>query len=266
MGCISRTATYCLLGLNTVLLISGIGILTAGVLMKYDKAVISDEVLPLLRKIELSAFSLGDLISGLAITCLAVGTVLIVIVGLGILGVCCQSRCLLILYALVVALAMLAEIVAVGMWFFLREQLTDWLKAQFKTILNDYDGKESSELTVAWDTFFIVINCCGVNRISKYNDFTSSIWWSSRGSQEIPPSCCVGATSSNLAAYVNTNCTISPTPSNSHIDIGCYEQIHSTLETYSATFVAVSIVIATTEFVASLFAYLLYKEIKMADG
>ncbi|KAL5020159.1 hypothetical protein ScPMuIL_003051 [Solemya velum] len=263
-SCAGNIGKLVLVSLNGVILLGGLGLLVAGVVVQVDKSIISDHVLPLVNGIELSGFNLGDLISNLSITCIAVGCFLSVLAGLGVFGACCRVKFLLFLYGLIVVLIIVAQLVAVVMWFLMHDKLNTWLKEQLFTLIQRYDGDVTNEISLAWDWFFILMPCCGVNAVTTTNDFANTTWWTSpqRYSQQIPPSCCVGATSSNMASYVNSTCTTSPSNTNSYWNDGCYDKMYTSLSTYSTTFIVICVVIAAVEVIAVFFAFKVYQNIK----
>jgi len=57
-----------------------------------------------------------------------------------------------------------------------------------------------------------------VNAQSKVDDFASTTWASTRGSDIIPGYCCHGATAQTAASLYGTNCTTSPSSANAHLD------------------------------------------------
>ncbi|KAL5020162.1 hypothetical protein ScPMuIL_003054 [Solemya velum] len=263
MGFVASVGSKLLISLNGVVLIAGLGILVAGILVQMDESIVSEHIMPILNGINIESFNLGDLISTLSITCIAVGGFLTALAGLGVFGACCRIKILLILYGAVVLLILVAQVVAVVMWFLMHEQLADWLKTQLTGLLAVYDGDVTDESTMAWNFIFILMECCGVNAVSTTNDFTATPWWSSqhRYAQQIPPTCCVGASSSNMASYVNSTCTTSPTSTNSYWKIGCYDVLYTSLNMYSKIFIIACCVIAVVEVLAIFFTYKVYKSI-----
>lgn len=75
----------------------GIGIIVPGVLLLVDNDAINDKIIPLFKELTLGSSNFGDLAKNLPTALIALGSLVIVISVIGLVGVCCcKIRCFLV--------------------------------------------------------------------------------------------------------------------------------------------------------------------------
>lgn len=262
MNIFGKVGMIFLIILNGIFIVLGLGLIIAGGLLREKSETVNDKILPLLNKIGIGpGFTLGDLLEALAIIVIIIGVVAFGISVIGAFGACCKNRPLLIIYGIGVIIIAAIEIYVIKSWFDLKNKLNDWLKNELLNLLSDYEGNTSDILTIAWNFVFLLFNCCGVNAQSKVDDFASTTWASTRGSDIIPGYCCHGATAQTASSLYGTNCTTSPTSSNAHVDTGCYTAIEEVLTGYSTTFITICFLILLVECIAVISAVMMVIQI-----
>ncbi|XP_063443401.1 tetraspanin-18-like [Mytilus trossulus] len=252
-----------LIVLNITFVILGLGLIIAGGMLREKSETVNDKVLPLLNEIGIGpGFTMGDLLEAIAILVIIIGIIAFTLSAIGGFGACCKNRILLIIYGIGVILIGAAEIFVLKAWTDLKRELNETIKSTLLKLLNDYEGNTDDILTIAWNFVFILFDCCGVNTQSSVDDFTTTTWASTtRGTDVIPGWCCKEATIDTASSLYGTNCTITPTTSNSYIGTGCYTAIEKILTTYSSTFISICTIILLVEIIAVICAIVMVIQI-----
>jgi len=107
---------------------------------------------------------------------IVVGLIVFIIAFFGCCGTCRESKCMMMTYATLLLILLIAEIGIVLGIYYNQNGLKDWLKSGLDKSMEDYDNKV--EVREAWDTLQSTFHCCGVD---SYTD------WKLR----LPKSCCV---------------------------------------------------------------------------
>ncbi|XP_076109328.1 tetraspanin-18-like [Mytilus galloprovincialis] len=252
-----------LIVLNITFVLLGLGLIIAGGMLREKSETVNDKVLPLLNEIGIGpGFTMGDLLEAIAILVIIIGIIAFTLSAIGGFGACCKNRVLLIIYGVGVILIGAAEIFVLKAWTDLKKELNETIKSTLLKLLNDYEGNTDDILTIAWNFVFLLFDCCGVNTQSSVDDFSTSTWASTtRGNDVIPGWCCKEATIDTASSLYGTNCTITPTSSNSYIETGCYTAIEKILTTYSSTFISICTIILLVEIVAVICAVVMVIQI-----
>ncbi|XP_071171979.1 tetraspanin-18-like [Mytilus edulis] len=252
-----------LIVLNITFVLLGLGLIIAGGMLREKSETVNDKVLPLLNEIGIGpGFTMGDLLEAIAILVIIIGIIAFTLSAIGGFGACCKNRVLLIIYGVGVILIGAAEIFVLKAWTDLKKELNETIKSTLLKLLNDYEGNTDDILTIAWNFVFLLFDCCGVNTQSSVDDFSTSTWASAtRGTDVIPGWCCKEATIDTASSLYGTNCTITPTSSNSYIETGCYTAIEKILTTYSSTFISICTIILLVEIVAVICAVVMVIQI-----
>ncbi|XP_076113378.1 uncharacterized protein LOC143081028 [Mytilus galloprovincialis] len=143
---------------------------------------LEDKILPLLEQIGIGPdFNMEEIFEIIAMAIIACGAVVAGVAFIGFCGACCKWRPFLVVYAIILLCVSAGEMFAV--YYFME------VKEEFE--------------------------CCGVNRQSETDDFSMSVWNSTRGSQLIPGYCCKGADYISGILLAGKECTTNPTSLNS---------------------------------------------------
>ncbi|KAJ8313357.1 hypothetical protein KUTeg_009143 [Tegillarca granosa] len=110
--------------------------------------------------------------------------------------------------------------------------LNNSIKNSLLDLLSSYEGNSGGALTLAWNFLFLLFKCCGVNAVSKTNDFTTTTWVTggTAGSDVIPTWCCIG---------------------------GCYDSMYKLLNTFASIFLAIGIILFLIEGAAVVFSFIM---------
>ncbi|XP_052674199.1 tetraspanin-18-like [Crassostrea angulata] len=239
--------------INVIFLIFGLALIVPGVLILANNDVVNSKVLPLMKQLTFGGINIGDMIIGLCVSLIVVGTLVILVSLLGLIGACSGNPAYLDIYGGIVLILFLIKAFAVFMWIENNSKLETWMKTNLVSLLNNYgsDDLTTSETSTSWNYLFMLMSCCGVNAVTGINnDFDTSAWItsSSAGSKHIPTSCCTGVTSETYSTFTNTACTDSVT--SGYNTKGCYDAIYTSLSAYYIIFIAVGVTVMVVEALA----------------
>ena len=225
IGCTGNFSKYSLLACNAVFAIVGIAVLAVGGWMTCDQASV-------LSQLKLTPPSDGNVISLAAYILIGTGVFVTLISGLGLAGVLCKSRLVLIIYSGLVALIFLWQIIFIIICAVKTKAVTDTLKEFFLQDLKDhYDPPTDKSVTTGnWSYFQSEYKCCGLNNYTDFASYTlspevrDSTPSDAKARQVIPVSCCV---LQNDMTPVDADCIFKPTANNSYFEDGCFDKIQS---------------------------------------
>lgn len=238
--CSPKVASIILIAINVIFFLLGIGLIIPGILLLINNDVINDNILPLFQQVSLGSSNFGDLAKSLPIALICLGTFVLIISVVGLLGACCcKIRCFLMVYAIIVILLLIGKIVVLALWYFMNDKFISTIKGELKTNLETKytnDDLTSDQTSTSWNYLFLTFECCGVNAVSSStNDFDNSPWQTGSPSYDIPYGCCPGVTSSNytLTAATNPLCPVTPVGQYAK---GCYDAVYDFIKGYSLWF------------------------------
>ncbi|XP_062585812.1 tetraspanin-18B-like [Saccostrea cucullata] len=238
-----------LIVINIIFFILGLGLLIGGILMKVNVSAINDEVKPALNGITVSSFKLGDLVDNLSILFIVMGVFVLLVAGLGLFGACCEVKCMLVVYAILVLVLFIIKVTAVALWFTMKGEVDKTVKfSLLKSLKDNYKTdliNSSSVVSNAWNYMFMSLDCCGVNNSS---DFLGFSWTHPGSSTSTPRTCCKNVDSTN---YLRPAC------SSGYNDKGCYDAIKDDISTYGNVFAGVGITVLFIELLAVIFAFMI---------
>uniref|UniRef100_A0A8C6TIW6 Tetraspanin n=1 Tax=Neogobius melanostomus TaxID=47308 RepID=A0A8C6TIW6_9GOBI len=148
-------------------------ILAVGIWVKVD----SGSIFNFLEKIPNAPPQLAQVLN-VGYLLIALGGLLVVLGFLGCCGAMRESKCMLLLFFMIVMLIFLAEVAGAIVLLVLRPLVT------VQNIKTDYGNNQ--DITALWNTTMSLLNCCGFN---NYTDFTNSSHHLNYG---YPPICCQG--------------------------------------------------------------------------
>ncbi|KAL3886992.1 hypothetical protein ACJMK2_026966 [Sinanodonta woodiana] len=260
LSCGGKCSMFFLILINTLFLLFGVALLVIGIVMHVNAGVLRDtEIMTLLTKVSLNGVSMATLVSSLSVFSICLGCFIIVVAGLGAFGACCKVRCMLVVYAIIILLLLLAEIAIVALWAAMKNKAESVVKTEMTNVLNQYAGPASTdEVSVGWNLLFIGMDCCGVvGPKSNSNEFNSTKWTPRLYS--IPYSCCKEATTANYASGSNANCQ--NLVDSTYRSTGCYDSIYNWFSQYSTAAIVIAVIILVIEFFGVIFAFVLCRGI-----
>lgn len=173
-NCFSKFSRILLLALNMVILIAGILVTTFATLLKYNK--------DFSRLIDTKA--LTDVINiaqinSIATLFISIGIFSILLSLLGIMGLCCLSRCFLIFYEIIIILLFVVHTIGFLVLLFGRGKIETAFKNEMVSIVERLNkSKNDTHYNIDCDTMLLMSNlfkCCGNNASSDFNENPSII-------------------------------------------------------------------------------------------
>ncbi|XP_054463818.1 tetraspanin 35 [Anoplopoma fimbria] len=230
---------------NGIIFLAGAAILGVGIWVKVD----SGSILGFLGKIENAPAELTQVLN-VGYLLIAIGALLLVIGFLGCCGAVRESKCMLLLFFVIVLVVFIAEVAGAVVILVFRpladELFTKFGTAAVQNIKKDY-GK-NPDVTGLWNTTMNTLNCCGFYNSS---DFVGSPYYSDNGNQ-YPPQCCPGIVGPCNQTVADSVTTIT----------GCFPKIKQLIDDNTVVIVAVALGIAVLEICAMAVSMILYCRIK----
>ncbi|KAL1005793.1 hypothetical protein UPYG_G00064070 [Umbra pygmaea] len=226
---------------NGAIFLAGAAILGVGIWVKVD----SGSLMGLIENIENAPEELYQ-VANVAYLLIGVGAVLLVMGFLGCCGAMRESRCMLMLFFIIILIIFIAEVAGCIVVFVFQplaegilEELGDKVVASIKI---DYGKKDS--LTSLWNSTMDQFKCCGYR---NYTDFDESPFQSS--SKVYPLACCTADNACNEADAQKSNVT------------GCFNMLVQLIEENAVIIGAVGLGIAALEIAAMVVSMVLYQQI-----
>lgn len=224
---------------NGIIFLAGAAILGVGIWVKVG----SGSILGFIQGIKDAPPELYQVLN-VGYLLIAIGAVLVIIGFLGCFGAVRESRCMLLLFFIIVLVIFVAQIAgAVVILVFkpLAEDLIQKLGTQaVDSIKKDYG--QNPDVTGLWNATMNTLKCCGFN---NYTDFTGSPF--EKNTHLYPQQCCKGASSPCSSA----NATIP----------GCFPVFKTLIDENTAAIAGVALGIAAIEILAMIFSMTLYCKI-----
>ncbi|KAK3594620.1 hypothetical protein CHS0354_015012 [Potamilus streckersoni] len=249
LGSGGKCVTSLLVLINTLFLFLGIALHLMGIVMHGKPG-------DLMNQVNINGVTMSTLVSFLSLFSICLGCFIIVVAIMGAFGACCNVKCMLIVYAIIILFLLLAEIAIVALWAAMRNKVESLVTSEMKNAFKGYNGPSASDQeTVGWNLLFIGMDCCGVVGPSNdLDEFASTNWTNSRSSDKIPYSCCKSSKSNNYTSGSDTNCTQSFQNYRSN---GCYKAIYSCFNEYSTAAIVIVALILAIEFIGMVLAFVL---------
>uniref|UniRef100_A0A8D0DEY4 Tetraspanin n=1 Tax=Sander lucioperca TaxID=283035 RepID=A0A8D0DEY4_SANLU len=230
---------------NGVIFLAGAAILGVGIWVKVD----SSSILSFLGNMENAPTELSQVLN-VGYLLIAIGALLLVIGFLGCCGAVRESKCMLMLFFIIVLVVFIAEVAGAIVILVFRPLADDLLNkvgtAAVQNIRKDYG--QNPDITGLWNTTMNSLKCCGFYNSS---DFVGSPYYVNNNNR-FPPQCCPG---------MNSTCT--PTGAGNTTTItGCFPKIKQLINDNTVVIVAVALGIAVLEICAMVVSMILFCRIK----
>lgn len=232
---------------NGIIFLAGVAILGVGIWVKVD----SGSILNFLGKIENAPPELHQVLN-VGYLLIAIGALLVVIGFLGCCGAIKESKCMLLLFFMIVLLVFIAEVAGAIVILAFRPLIDQLMgkvgEAAVKSIKKDYG--DNKDITGLWDTTMTTLKCCGFYNSS---DFTGSPY-NIKKNDTYPQQCCQSAFRCDQSAVGSASI------------IGCYPKFKQLIDQNTVVIVAVALGIAVLELCAMAVSMILYCKINSTMG
>lgn len=230
---------------NGIIFLAGIAILGVGIWVKVD----SGSILSFLGKIENAPAELSQVLN-VGYLLIALGALLVVIGFLGCCGAVRESKCMLLLFFIIVLLVFIAEVAGAIVILVFRPLAGDLFQklgtAAVQNIKSDY-GK-NPDVTGLWNTTMSTLKCCGFYNSS---DFIGSPYYQDHN-KLYPPQCCPGYDSPCNQTVADSDMSIT----------GCFPKIKQLIDDNTVVIVGVALGIAALEVCAMVVSMILFCRVK----
>jgi hypothetical protein len=205
-GCFRSFAKVILIIVNIIFCLAGLLMLALGIALTVapEKVIDFAETTTEIKFDDYATASGGlfeEIIRASGIFMIILGSVVFIIAFFGFVGACCESKCILVTYAIILIIIVLAEVALIIFAAVYPDKFADTasdaltvaLKKEFTRDFN-YNGNFTDDVgkgSKAWSVVQVGWKCCGANNNSDYERFN---WVRSNCSgtcyQKVPLSCC----------------------------------------------------------------------------
>lgn len=244
MGCFGFLKTMMIL-FNGIIFLAGAAILGVGIWVKVDNG----SILSFLQSIPAAPSQLGQVLN-VGYLLIAVGAVLLILGFLGCCGAVRESRCMLLLFFVIILIVFIAEVAGAIVLLVFKPLAEDLIKQAgdeaVKNIKTDF-GK-NKDITGLWNSTMTTLKCCG---FYNYTDFTGSPF--ENGTGIYPTQCCRSSPCNGTTA--------------SNTDVpGCFTALKKLVDDNAVIIIAVALGIAALELAAMIVSMTLYCHIGSKRG
>nr|CDS22346.1 tetraspanin [Echinococcus granulosus] len=186
MGCVISCGLKLILQvLNTVLCVAFLAVAVFGILLKSSKSIVQQLLSKIFDQFNVGNEDLRQLArfitenaDGIAIVLIVVGLALATLCFIGCIASCCGCNILLKIYAAILVVILVAEIIAVALLFSDPTRLTSLLVSALEKLLQLFgDGSEEGQMSTAvWNvTMTIGSTCCGMDGYGDFEKLNKSL-------------------------------------------------------------------------------------------
>lgn len=236
-GCCTSFARCILVVFNIIFVLSGGGILGAGIWLKVDPDSVNIQKL-------ISVDSHDTAISSTAYVLIGFGGVVFLVGFLGCIGGIKQWKWALGMYIFFLVIIFLGEFSGGIMAAVYKSKVTNQLGNTLKKSIAQY--KNSSIIREAWDEVQKTLHCCGVTTYEDYQEYAhfNNTW-------PVPSSCCGGDFTKCMDQARNTT---QPSKTNYLYKEGCLNSLQDQLKSNLSIIIGVAIGIAMIQLLGILLA------------
>lgn len=236
MGCFGFLK-FMMFAFNGIIFLAGAAVLGVGIWVKVDSA----SFFSLLDKIPGATQELNQVLN-VGYLLIAVGGVLLLLGFLGCCGAMKESKCMLLLFFILVLLVFIAEVAGAVVILVFKPLAKDLIKKLgVETVKSIQEGYgQNSDVTALWNSTMETLKCCGFN---NYTDFIDSPFVNATGNYPVP--CC----SSSPCAKGNAQTSAVS---------GCLDKLIMLIDENAVVIIAVALGIAVLEISAMVVSMSLY--------
>lgn len=250
---------------NIVFMIFGLAILITGVIFKTGWDDVRDAFVDKSETVDINLQSAGDT---LGMSCIIFGAFMFVLSIMGCIGGCCKVKFLLVVYAIVVMIILLSQIVVVGLVAANGGDAEDKIKEGLQDSLNDYNESLSDDVSKSWSALFSTFECCGIdNRTADFappSNFTKSPFRTTAQKADmnpIPIACCrtfnYEDNVQSAAVYTAQDICLTQKTAATSYEVGCETKLKDFIADNKNVVIGVGIAIFVVEIVVIIIAFFL---------
>jgi len=246
MGCFGFLKAM-MFAFNGIIFLAGAAILGVGIWVKVD----SSSILGFIDQIEDAPSEINQILN-VGYLLIAVGAVLLIIGFLGCCGAIKESRCMLLMFFVIVLVVFIAEVAGAVIVLVFKPLAEDLLnKLGDKAVQNiKKQYGQSPDVTQLWNSTMDTLSCCG---FYNYTDFIDSPFYKDNA-YTFPVQCCP-------PPYSNGACDSDLAYSASNTTLGCFPRLEQLIEENTVVVAAVALGIAALEVCAMVVSLTLYCKI-----
>ena len=233
---------HLLIVLNILFFIIGIGVLVLGTWISVDKKSLIDLISNTTSETNTSEDAekvkteVDYYFTFASLVIIGTGAFIVLLSLVGCFGAIKESKCLLILYALVVILITMAQSIGIILSAVYQEQLKNHISTTLQPFLQHY-GNES-DIKKIWDVKMTNLNCCGVKGWEDFKGLKPP-------TIEIAPVCCNPNQSCNVATISDNKNSSVP---------GCVEKVFTDMKDQWMHAIIIAAVVILIEILGIAFA------------
>ncbi|XP_071095703.1 tetraspanin-18B-like [Haliotis cracherodii] len=274
MGVLVGCSRIFLVIINGIFAVIGLVFLVVGCIVRFGSGILDPYLQDLYtslqrfmeqagQSVDLSNFNLGDYLQDATLALILLGVFFFIIGIFGCIGGCCKVRCMLIVYAVLISLIVLAEVLFVILLFTIRDTVDNNIKGPMKTSIEEsYTGFNSTDLvSLGWNFAMVNFKCCGVD---NYTEFQDAKKWINKYTPKqtnmsitlaVPIACCkLNGSFPNINLPTEFTCATDPTSALSNIDKGCYQAIWDIINDNSNIMIGVGVGVVVVELLMIILA------------
>ncbi|XP_076006225.1 tetraspanin 35 [Genypterus blacodes] len=243
MGCFGFLKVM-MFAFNGIIFLAGAAILAVGIWVKVD----SSSIFGLIQALDNAPAGLSQVLN-VGYLLIAIGAILLIIGFLGCFGAVKESRCMLMLFFIIVLVVFIAEVAGAVVILVFKPLAKDLIKKfgaeAVKSIKRDFGA--NPDVTGLWNSTMSGLKCCGFN---NYTDFTDSPYYT-YSLEKYPPQCCATMGPCDSATAFLSTLTIH----------GCFPKMRSLIADNIVVIGGVALGIAALEICAMVVSMTLYCQI-----
>ncbi|XP_077994648.1 CD151 antigen-like isoform X2 [Glandiceps talaboti] len=211
---------------------------------------------------------------------IAVGAFIFILAGLGCCGGCCENKCMLILYFIILLVVFIIQIVAFAVVLAFQDKVETVLRDEMAQSMEKYQGEQETDTySLAWNAAQAYLRCCGID---NYTDWEDSLWHTNQTPMQIggvsitldyPATCCYiedpsAIIGGEIPAPANVTACIgfgAAVPNEFMYSKGCYTSLKQYLIDNILYVGAVGLGIAFIEIMGLIFSCCVYRAVKKKD-
>ncbi|KAK3787182.1 hypothetical protein RRG08_009392 [Elysia crispata] len=245
--------------------IFGLATLIAGIIFKLGWDEVREAFVDNSEKVDLNLQYAGDTV---AYSAIIFGSFIVMVSLAGCIGACCRVKCLLTVYAIIVILLLIGEIIVVALAAHMGSDSRNEISEGLKDSLKNYYENSTESKSRGFSALFSTLKCCGVEDYKT--DFTTNTpglpFYPARARDltkyplKIPITCCQGVDyeAAMDAKYFDkhSKCLTSPDEDNAYVK-GCLDSIEDEIDSNKSVLIGVGVTIFVIEILVVVMSFFL---------